>query len=159
MSRTLLPAPTKLRNSAAFTPYFQGGIVAHLMARIMAGLMAGFTMGYTMSYILGFMMGLPVTLVLLFLPAWAWESRPTADLIPTAASTAVDTQTTKKPLVSVADSLAAAALVARAREHAAADRHHAAVDDYLAALSLDIRLVETIAEGIALKRPGRLEPP
>lgn len=55
----------------------------------------------------------------------------------------------REPLVSPADSLAAAALVKRAREHAAADRHSAAVRDYLDALGLDIRLVQTIAEGIA----------
>ena len=61
----------------------------------------------------------------------------------------------REPFVTPEDSLAAVNLVTRAREHAAADRHQAAVRDYLAALDLDIRLVETIAEGIAYQRLWR----
>ena len=60
-----------------------------------------------------------------------------------------------EPFVSVVDSLAAAELVVQARELAAADRHHAAVETYLAALALDIRLIETIAQGIAYQRLWR----
>ncbi len=87
--------------------------------------------------------------------AWAQSPQvpPAEPAEPSHAAPAVSEAA--EPFVSSEDSLAAANLVTRAREHAAADRHQAAVRDYLAALDLDIRLVETIAEGIAYQRLWR----
>jgi len=85
-------------------------------------------------------------------------AQESASTQPDTTSTAADSthlslaEEEREFFISEADSLAAIQLVARAQELAAADRHHAAVDAYLSALALDIRLVETIAQGIAYQQ-------